>query len=47
MLYGLRPSDPATLTGAAALLMVVATLAGLGPALRASRIDPIRALRHD
>jgi predicted permease len=47
MLYGLKPSDPVTLEGAAALLMVVATLSGLGPALRASRIDPIRALRHD
>jgi len=47
MLYGLKPSDPATMTGAAVLLIVVATLAGLGPALRASRIDPIRALRHD
>jgi predicted permease len=47
MLYGLKPSDPLTLASAASLLMVVAILAGFGPARRASRVDPIRALRHD
>jgi predicted permease len=47
MLYGLKPSDPLTLTGAAALLVIIALLAGFGPARRASRIDPIRALRHE
>jgi predicted permease len=47
VLYGLKPYDPMTLTTSAALLMTLAILAGLGPARRASRIDPIRALRHE
>jgi predicted permease len=47
VLYGLKPSDPLTLTSSAALLMAFAILAGLGPARRASRVDPIRTLRHD
>jgi predicted permease len=47
MLYGLKPSDPLTLITAAALLTIIALLAALGPARRASRIDPIRALRHE
>ena len=47
MLYGLTPADPLTLAGAATLLIAIALLAGLGPARRASRIDPIRALRHE
>jgi len=47
MLYGLRPWDPATLAGVAGLLMGMSLLAGLGPALRAARIDPMRALRHE
>jgi putative ABC transport system permease protein len=40
VLYGVTPTDPATLFGASAALLAVALLAGLGPALRASRIDP-------
>ena len=47
VLFGLKPSDPLTLTTSAALLMVLAILAGLGPARRASRVDPIGALRHE
>jgi ABC-type antimicrobial peptide transport system permease subunit len=47
MLYGLEASDPLTLAGIAALLMVIALLAGLGPARRAAGIDPMRALRHE
>ncbi len=46
-LYGVAPSDPATLAAAAALLMLVAALAAFGPARRASRVDPMLALRND
>jgi predicted permease len=47
MLYGLRPSDPASLVGAAGLLLGVALLAGWIPAMRASRVEPMEALRHE
>jgi hypothetical protein len=47
MLFGLTPADPATLAGAACLLFAMAVLAAYGPARRASRINPIQALRHE
>jgi predicted permease len=47
MLYGLKAWDPATLTGSAMLLILVALAASLGPALKAAGVDPMRALRHD
>ena len=47
MLYGLAGTDALTVGGTAALLIVVALLAAFAPAHRASKIDPIRALRHD
>jgi predicted permease len=46
LLYGLRGSDPATLTGASLLLLGVAMAAAYWPAHRASRIDPLAALRY-
>jgi ABC-type antimicrobial peptide transport system permease subunit len=46
-LYGLEPGEPAVLGGAFVLLLIVALLAGLVPALRASRADPVAALRED
>jgi len=46
-LYGVRVGDIGTLFSAAALLVVVALLATLGPARGASRVDPIRLLRHE
>jgi predicted permease len=46
-LYGITPADPVTLIGAPIALAVVAGLAGLIPALRAARINPIRALRYE
>jgi ABC-type antimicrobial peptide transport system permease subunit len=47
MLYDLTPTDPVTLVTAAALLFLVAVFAALGPALRATRIDPTTALRAE
>ena len=45
MLYGTRPLDPAIFASVAATLLVVAVFACLVPAWRASRIDPMQALR--
>ncbi|MGB7133949.1 MAG: FtsX-like permease family protein, partial [Acidobacteriaceae bacterium] len=47
MLYGLKPSDPATLTASALLLVLVALAASWIPARRAAGVDPMRALRHE
>jgi putative ABC transport system permease protein len=47
LLYGLTGSDPAVLVSAAVVLTLVAVGAGLIPAYRASRIDPMRALRYE
>ena len=47
MLYGTRPLDPTAFAGAATMLLAVAVLACLIPAWRASRIDPIQALRTE
>ena len=45
LLYGLSPRDPLTLAAATALVLAVGMLAGALPAWRASRIDPVAALR--
>jgi predicted permease len=47
MLYGLKPRDPLTLVLAIVTLSVVASLASFWPAYRASKLDPLTALRYD
>jgi ABC-type antimicrobial peptide transport system permease subunit len=47
LLYRVSPEDPVSILGAALFLSVVAILASLMPALRATRIDPIVALRQE
>jgi predicted permease len=47
MLYGTRPLDPAIFAVVAATLLLVAGMACLVPAWRASRIDPMQALRTE
>jgi putative ABC transport system permease protein len=46
LLFGLTPLDPAIFIGVAALFAIVATLAALFPAHRATRVDPLVALRN-
>jgi putative ABC transport system permease protein len=47
LLFGLQPNDPLTLVGASVLLITIAFLASFLPAQRASRIDPMVALRYE
>jgi predicted permease len=47
MVYGMKPRDPVTLVGATVLLAAVALLASYAPALRASRLEPMDALRDE
>jgi ABC-type antimicrobial peptide transport system permease subunit len=46
-LFGTKPNDPLAITLAVAILMAAAVAAGYTPAWRASRIDPMTALRHE
>jgi ABC-type antimicrobial peptide transport system permease subunit len=47
MLFGVTASDLPTLTLVSCLMLGVSAMAGFLPALRASRVDPIEALRTD
>ena len=47
LLYGITPRDPVTFLVVILVLSGVALAACLIPALRASRVDPIQALRYD
>jgi predicted permease len=47
LLFGVRPSDPATLAAVAALVTALSVAASLVPAVRATRVDPMVALRDE
>ena len=47
LLFGLAPTDAMTIVAATAVMIVVSALAGFLPARRASRVDPMVALRYD
>jgi predicted permease len=46
-IFGMKPADPLAMLLAVGILAAVLLLAGLAPATRASRIDPLSALRHE
>jgi putative ABC transport system permease protein len=47
MLFQVRPTDPPTFAGTAIVIAVVAAIASLIPAIRATRVDPVEALRGE
>ena len=46
LLFGVSPTDPVTFAGIGALLMAVALVAAAVPAIRATRTNPVEALRE-
>jgi ABC-type antimicrobial peptide transport system permease subunit len=46
-LFHVRPSDPLVLASAAIAVLVAAVVASAIPARRATRVDPVTALRND
>jgi ABC-type antimicrobial peptide transport system permease subunit len=47
LLFGITPADPMTIAAVTCILGAVALFAAWVPALRASRVDPIAALRNE
>ena len=46
-LYGLSPADPAVIAASVAFLFIIGLISGFVPARRASRVDPMTALRYE
>jgi ABC-type antimicrobial peptide transport system permease subunit len=46
-LFGMKPNDPLAIAAAVGVLIAAAVIAGYAPARRASKIDPMIALRHE
>ena len=47
MVYGVQPADPLTLAGGILFLVVLGLLASVVPARRATKVDPVVALRQE
>jgi ABC-type antimicrobial peptide transport system permease subunit len=47
LLYGVKPGDELIFAASALLLMAAGAVAGYLPAMRASHVDPVVALRHE
>jgi len=47
LLFGVRPTDPLTFASVSVFILLVSLLACMIPALRATRVDPLVALRQD
>lgn len=47
LLFGVSPADPVSMAGGAMLLLAVALLAALVPAVRAAKVEPVRALTRE
>ena len=47
LMFGISEHDPATFAAAAAIFLVLGGAAGIAPARRAARVDPVIALRAE